>query len=93
MNPNLKTIEQSVIAEIETEQANIKLSLVRDCMNVEKFLFAHYPDTHKAIINDWYGVFSKYYDMEIEELEVELAILGAKASAAARALINWGGML
>jgi len=93
MTDILEKIKQEVIQDIETEQRNIKLSLVQDCLNTEKFLFAHYPDTHSRVINNWYGTFVYYYDMPVEQLEAELASLGAKASAAARALINWGGML
>lgn len=91
MNPNLETIRQAAIEEIETEQLNIKLSLVRDCINTEKLLFGFYGDSHKHVIEQPGNTFDKYYDMPVEELAIECASLQAKASAAARALINWGG--
>jgi len=88
MTEQLENIRREVIEEIETEQMNIKLSLVRDCINTERFLFAHYPDTHSAVINDWLSVFNYYYDMDIEQLQVELASLCAKGSAAARMFVD-----
>lgn len=88
MTEQLENIRRDAIAEIETEQRNIKLSLVRDCMNTEKLLFAHYPETHKEVITNWYGLFCHYYDMPVSQLEVECASLQAKASAAVRAFID-----
>ncbi len=93
MNPNLEIIQKQIVEEITTEQRNIKLSLVEDCIKTERLLFGFYPDTHKHVIEQPAQTFDYYYDMEIEQLEVECASLQAKASAAARALINWGGRL
>ena len=91
MNANLETINQQIIAEIETEQRNIKLCLVEDCIKAERMLFAFYPNTHKHVIEEPGATFDYYYEMEVEQLEIEHASLCAKLSAAARALINWGG--
>jgi len=89
MTDILKNIRDAVTEEIKTEQLNIRLSIVRDCINCERFLFAHYPSTHKWVIEQPGNAFDYYYDMEIGQLELECASLQAKASAAARAFINW----
>lgn len=80
MNPQrFSEIYAEVIKELapikEDEIRKEKCCLIDDIFRVKKSSIPLNSQHHIDITTDWWDTFNKYYDMSIQELELELASL------------------
>jgi len=82
-----KVIELTQIAADELRKE--KICLIEDIFKVKRTCFGFNVPGHSDVIHNPTKLFDSLYDMKIEDLEVELAMLSAIMSRRARVLAGY----
>ena len=76
----METTETKLVNAMETERRKLKLEAVEDCIRIKKQLAGFNIVAHQDIYTHSTEVFDKYWDMDIEDLHLEIESLSAQAS-------------